>query len=219
MSSGLNWDESYSSPFSVTTKAYYGENLWKLMEDLEMTEPQSEKFKYLSGNTQLLAFIIAKASGKSISQYAYEKLWLPLGAENEALWYLDHEGGFEKSYCCFTSTARDLAKIGQMVMQRGKWNGKQIVSEAYIEAMLKPASHLLDENHKPVDFYGFQWWMTRYKDLDIKYARGIYGQYIILIPEKNTVIVRQGHKRDKEKIGEHPADFFKYIDMVLPMLE
>lgn len=219
MSSGLNWDESYSNPFSVTAKAYYGTNLWSLVENLEMTEEQGKEFKYLSGNTQLIAFVLAKATGKTISHYAQEKLWQPLGTESDALWYLDKKEGFEKSYCCLSSTARDLAKIGQMVLQNGKWNGKQLVPEAYIKEMLQPASQLTDSDGEPLAFYGYQWWVSDYKGHRISYARGIFGQYIIIIHDKNTVIVRQGHKREKNKINHHPADFYKYIDMVIPMIE
>ncbi|HEY9125320.1 MAG TPA: serine hydrolase [Bacteroidales bacterium] len=133
MSSGLDWDERYTSPFSPTTKAYYGNDLKKLILERKITEQPGKKFRYLSANTQLLAFILEKATGKSVSEYASEKIWRPLGASKDALWSLDNANGNEKAYCCFNAIARDFARIGQLVLNKGRWNGKQIISEKYIK--------------------------------------------------------------------------------------
>ncbi len=67
----------------------------------------------------------------------------------------------------------------------------------------------------PVDFYGYQMWMTYYKDMDIFYARGIQGQFIIIIPDREIVIVRLGHQRGKNLPNYHPSDFYTYIDFAL----
>jgi CubicO group peptidase (beta-lactamase class C family) len=75
MSSGLNWDEAYSSPFSATTKAYYGKDLIALVNEQESIEEAGKQFNYLSINTQILALIVQKATGRNISQYASEKIW------------------------------------------------------------------------------------------------------------------------------------------------
>ncbi|HBS88308.1 MAG: serine hydrolase [Bacteroidetes bacterium GWF2_38_335] len=219
MSSGLNWNESYGSPFSVTTKAYYGTNLDRLILKLKTIEEPGKVFKYLSGNTQLLAMILQKATGKNISDYASEKLWKPLGAKNDALWCLDEEEGMEKAYCCFNSNARDFARIGQLCLNKGKWGTKQIISEKYLEDALSSASYLVDEDGKKVDYYGYQWWIINYKGMDIPYARGILGQYIFVIPQKNAVVVRLGHKRSEERTGAHTNDAFLYLDAAFEILE
>jgi len=215
MGSGLAWNESYYNPFSVTTKAYYGNSLNKLVIDAKTTEPPAKRFEYITANPQLLSIILQKVTNKTLSEYASEKLWKPLGTKNDASWSLDRKNGVEKSFCCFNSNVRDFARIGQLILNKGSWNGQQIVSEKYIKESLMPAFYLVDKENEPVDFYGYQWWISNYKSTIIYYARGILGQYIIAIPEKNMVIVRLGHKRSKEKINHHPKDLFGYIDLGL----
>ncbi|WP_299820059.1 serine hydrolase [uncultured Pontibacter sp.] len=212
MSSGLDWDESYSSPFSVTTEAYYGPDLKKVISRLKAVEAPGLKFSYKSGDTQVLALVLQAATGKSLSQLVEEKLWKPLGAEEDAEWSLDQRDGIEKAYCCFYSNARDFARIGRLYLNNGTWNGDTIVPPAYVKASLT-ASGLVDANDKQkVDFYGYQWWLIPdYKGQNIFYARGILGQYIIVIPEKNIVMVRLGKER-AERIGKHPGEVLAMID-------
>ncbi|MEA3317045.1 MAG: serine hydrolase [Bacteroidota bacterium] len=219
MSSGLTWNESYWNPFSSTTNAYYGNNLENLVLDLKLKEKPGENYKYLSANTQLLSLILKKATGKNLSTYASEKLWKPLNAKHDALWSIDKKNGVEKAYCCFNSNARDFARLGQLILNNGKWNGEQIISEDYLSQALQAANYLKDENNKNVDFYGYQWWLINCKGYDIQYARGILGQYIIVIPEKNTVVVRLGHKRSKERTRHHPNDVLFYINTALEIIK
>jgi CubicO group peptidase (beta-lactamase class C family) len=219
MSSGLEWNESYFNPFSVTTKAYYGRSLNELVLNAKSKQEPSSKFEYITANPQLLSIILKRVTNQSLSNYASDKLWKPLGAKNAATWSLDEKNGDEKAFCCFNSNARDFARIGQLLLNKGLWNGKRIISESYLKESLSAASNLKDENGNSVDFYGFQWWISDYDDLNVYYARGILGQYIIIIPEKNMVIVRLGNKRDKEKRNHHPIDFYKYIDLGLEICE
>ncbi len=205
MASGLNFKESYSTPFNQTTDAYYGKDLRKLIYSLKLeTEPGTE-FYYRSGDTQLLEFVLKAATGKSVSEYASEKLWSKIGAEKPAHWSLDKEGGDEKAYCCFYSNARDFARIGKLYLQNGRWDSTQVVSEAWVKKSITP--HRLPENGIPTDQYGLQWWVYG----DIFYCRGILGQYIIVDPKNNMIIVRLGHKRDKDKNNNHPLDFLTYV--------
>ncbi len=212
MSSGSNWNESYNSAFSVTTKAYYGNDLKKMMKKVKITQTPGKTFSYSSGDTQLLAIILSENTGMSISEYVYEKLWKQMGAESKALWSLDKKDGFEKAYCCFNSIARDFARIGHLVLNNGKWNNEQLIPENYMQASLTPALHLIDEDSKHVDYYGFQWWILNYRGEKIPYARGILGQYIFVIPHLNAVIVRLGHQRSDSYIGPHTIDAFTWLN-------
>jgi CubicO group peptidase (beta-lactamase class C family) len=216
MSSGIDFDEDYVSPFAYPAKAYYGTDIRALTMKYKLVETPGKVFKYLSGNTELLAFVLEKATGKSISEYASEKLWIPLGASKSAFWSLDRENGVEKAYCCFNSNARDFARIGALYMHNGNWFGKQIVPENYVQQSIIPAE-LVDEENKPNNRYGYSWWMLDYKGMHIFYARGILGQYIVAIPDKKILMVRLGHKRSKEKINDHPKDLFTYIDAALEL--
>jgi CubicO group peptidase (beta-lactamase class C family) len=218
MSSGIDFDEDYVSPFAYPAKAYYGTDIRSLTMKYKLVETPGKVFKYLSGNTELLAFVLEKATGKSISEYASEKLWMPIGASKSAFWSLDHENGVEKAYCCFNSNARDFARIGALYMHGGNCNGQQIVPEEYVKNSIIPAN-LVDEENKPNNRYGYSWWMLDYKGMHIYYARGILGQYVVAIPDKNILMVRLGHKRSKEKMNDHPKDVYTYIDAALDLNE
>jgi CubicO group peptidase (beta-lactamase class C family) len=218
MSSGINFDEDYVSPFAYPAQAYYGSDLKKLTFKYKVTEEPGKVFKYLSGNSELLGFILEKATGKTLSDYASEKLWKPLGAKNSAFWSLDHKDGSEKAYCCFNSNARDFARIGELYLDSGKWNGTQLISTEYILKSINLAD-LSTEDGKKNEKYGYAWWiMPNYKGHSIFYARGILGQYIVCIPDKKMVVVRLGKKREKQLPGQnHPTDVFAYIDAALEM--
>jgi CubicO group peptidase (beta-lactamase class C family) len=219
MSSGLNWDESYGSLFSTTTEAYYGKNIKKLIYSLKVVEEPGKKFKYLSGNTQLLAMVVENASGKKVAEYAAEKFWKPMGAVNKALWCLDDEDGMEKAYCCFNSNARDFARWGYLVLNNGIWNNDTLISPEYIKLSTSPASYLADENNDSINYYGYQWWIQQLDGHNVPYMRGILGQYIFVIPHENAVVVRLGHKRDEEKTNHHPNDTYLYLETAKTLLE
>jgi CubicO group peptidase (beta-lactamase class C family) len=219
MSSGIEFDEHYSSPVAYPAAAYYGSDLKSLTlkYDLGKNKPGSV-FRYLSGDTQILAFVISVATGKTLSEYASEKLWIPLGAENDAYWNLDKENGFEKAFCCFISDARDFARLGKLYLNKGNWNGSQIVDSSFVEESLKPAP-LQDVMGLPNNKYGYKWWLLSYKGRDIFYARGILGQYVICVPDMNMIVVRLGHKRIKNPSDDHPSDMFIYLDAALKIYE
>jgi CubicO group peptidase (beta-lactamase class C family) len=219
MSSGSDWDEAYSTAFSITTKAYYGNHLPRLMKEVEIEETPGETFSYRSGDTQLLALILTRATGKTLSDYAAEKLWKPMGAETEVLWSLDRKNGMEKAYCCFNSHARDFARMGQLLLNKGAWKGQQLISKDYLAEAVRPATHLKDTKGKAVTYYGYQWWLMDYKHEMLPYARGILGQYIFTIPSRNAVIVRLGHLRSDTRMGEHPTDAYTWVNLGLSLMD
>jgi len=220
MSSGLNWKETYVTPFSTTAKAYYGTNLNSLIESLDVIEQPGVEFEYLSGNTQLLAMIVQSATGKCISDYISEKIWKHIGAKHDAIWNLDRKNGMEKAYCCFNTNVRDFARFGQLILNKGSWNGNRIISEAYVNEATSEKNYLADKlTGDVVDFYGFQWWIINYNGMQIPYMRGILGQYVFVIPEKNAVVVRLGHTRSKEIINHHPKDVYDYLEDAFLILD
>lgn len=214
MSSGLNWDESYINPFSMTTESYYGSDLEKVIDRLEAVDEPGRAFTYKSGDTQVLAFVLRAATGKSLSQLVEEKLWKPLGAAYNAEWSVDKPDGMEKAYCCFFSNARDLARLGKLYLHNGIWNSDTIVPPGYVKASLTATNLPKESDGTKTDFYGYQWWLLPgYNGHNIFYARGILGQYIIVIPEKALVIVRLGKERS-EVVNNHPSDVRVIVDAV-----
>ena len=220
MSGGMAWDEAYSSLFSLTTHGYYGNDLFDLVTKLEVSEKPGLQYDYRSGETQLLAFVVEAATGMTLSAYAEEKLWKPLGAEHDAYWLLDKENGDEKAFCCFHTTARDAARFGALMLDYGKWEGQQIISRDYMQQALSPAVHLKNEwGEDSLDYYGYQFWIQKYKGREYRLMRGMLGQYIVAIPEYDAVMVRLGKKRSDEYVRESTVDLFEYMDMALRILE
>lgn len=214
MSSGMNYSESYLNPFGYAAKANYGTDLQKLISNYEVEEESGKVFKYQSGDSQSLAFLIKTVSGKSLSEYFSENIWSQIGASRDALWSLDREGGDEKAFCCFNSNARDFARIGKLMLDKGKWNGKAIIDSNYVEMATQPAA-LKEKDGTDNKRYGYQWWMGEFSERQVFYARGINGQYIFCIPEEDMVVVRLGYKRSRTRIEGHPEDSFKYIEIAL----
>lgn len=221
MSAGVDFQEAYTSPFSPTTKLYYGNDLEKITFGMKEIEEPGVNFVYQSGITQLLAFVIEKAVGEPISTYVSHKLWTPMHAEEDALWSLDRKDGMEKAYCCFNSNARDFARFGQLLLNKGNWDGRQLVAASYLEEATSPDSSLIFKTHEePNRCYGFQFWHLTYQGLSIPYMRGILGQYVFVIPEKNAVVVRLGHKRGDGYTEQHyPDDINTWLGAAIEMID
>lgn len=212
MASGLNWNENYISPFSMTAKAYYDTNIRELMLGLKVTEQPGQSFKYLSGATQLLAMCIEKATKQPLAKYLSSYFWRPMGMHTNALWQIDGtKSQLEKAYCCIASNARDFGRFGQLWLKNGNWNGSQIIPKELAKIAQKP-------RFKGTP-YGYGLWLSNHKNKNISYMRGILGQYVICIPEDDLVIVRLGHLRNDPLKDHTPgADFYTYIDEVYTML-
>lgn len=213
MASGLDWEESYTSPFSVTARAYYDDDLAETILNQKVTEKPGRQFKYLSGNTQLLGMVIEKATNKKLASYLSESFWQPLGMEQDAIWQVDDdENQLVKTYCCIASNARDFARFGKLYKDHGRWNGLQLIDSSFVAKSIKPRF----ENDPE---YGYGFWLSDHKNKDIFVMRGILGQYVITIPEDNLIIVRLGHHRGNFAAGKpFTQDFYDYIDEAYKML-
>lgn len=214
MSSGLNWNENYYNPFASTARAYFDDDIREQILELKVVEEPGKEFKYLSGNTQLLGMVLEKATGKSLSEYLSESFWEPLGMNDNALWQVDSkESGMEKAYCCISSNARNFAKFGKLFINYGEWNDQQILDSAYIAKASKP-------RFEETPHYGYGFWLSDYKSKEIFYMRGVLGQYVIMIPEDDLVIVRLGRNLIRSTNGDkHYKDFYMYIDEAYKMLD
>lgn len=216
MASGLDFDEVYNEPISDTTEAYYGTDLHGLVAGLGVEAAPGTQFRYKSGDTQVLGLILQQATGRSLADYAREKLWQPLGAVHDAQWSLDQPGGVEKAYCCFYSNVHDFARIPYLYMHEGEFNGRRVVSADFVRESLAPIN-LPGPDGQNTDYYGFQWWLLNHAGHQVFYARGILGQYLFAIPGLDMVVVRLGHKRSERKVNHHPEDVYAILDGVFSM--
>lgn len=214
MSSGLNWTEHYTSPFSITARAYYDPNIRDVILGLDVVDEPGQEFEYLSGNTQLLGMVIEKATGQQLSSYLSRSFWRPLGMRQGAMWQLDsQDSGMEKAYCCVASNARDFARFGMLFKNKGVFAGEQLLPAEFTELATKP-------RFKDGQMYGYGFWLSNHLGKKIFAMRGILGQYVISIPEDNIMIVRLGHNRGQFVPGESfTEDFFVFIEEAYKMLE
>lgn len=216
MSSGIDFKEEYASPLAWPAEAYYGDDVNGITVNAEVAAVPGKTWYYKGGDSQLLGIILKKATGKNVAEYAAEKLWKPIGAEDKAYWSLDRVDGMEKVSCCFYTNARDYARIARLYMHNGNWNGEQIVDTAYVKESVTPAP-LVDRAGNKNEKYGFQWWLMKHKGQEIFYMRGIRGQYVFAIPGLDMIVVRLGHKRAPKSGDELPADIFIYLDVAMDM--
>ena len=214
MSSGTNWDEAYYSPFSITTRAYFDDDLAKVINGLKVVNEPGQAFKYASGDTQMLAMVIEKATGKKLYDYLEESFWKPLGSENQTLWQLDSEAhDLVKAYCCIASNAKDFARLGKLYKDHGKWNGQQVLDSTFIAKSVIP-------RFKESPQYGYGWWLKTMGDKSFFMMRGHLGQYVIVEPEDNVIIVRLGHSKGPgDAVATFTPDISTYIEEAYKMLE
>ena len=212
MASGLDWVEHYTSPFSITARANYDDDLAETILNQKVIKAPGKEFEYLSGSTQLLGMIVEKATKMKLADYLSQSFWQPLGAKNDALWQLDDEDNqLAKAFCCISSNARDFARFGKLYKDHGKWNGQQILDSTFVA---KATTNRFEGQP-----YGYGFWISDYLGKHIFLMRGILGQYVITIPEDNTIIVRLGHHRSPELMDSFPLDFYVYVDEAYEMLD
>ena len=213
MSSGTNWVEKYYSPLSITTRAYFDDDLEKVILGLKVVNEPGQAYKYSSGDTQLLAMVIEKATGKKLYNYLTESFWKPLGSENETLWQVDSkEHDLVKAYCCIASNAKDFARFGKLYKDHGKWRGEQLLDSAFVARSITPR---FAESPQ----YGYGFWMQKRDGKSFFMMRGHLGQYVIVEPEDNIIIVRLGHQKSPDAANQIFSDDISiYIEEAYKML-
>ena len=196
MTADMDWDENYYNPFGLQAKAYYGSDLYKMITSRSIGAEVGVKFEYQSAATALLGFCLEAATDTKIYDYASENLWSPIGAVSDAFWHLD-ESGNALSYCCYNATARDYGRLGKLILQNGIWDGQRLVDSSFLRGATSPGTD---------QYYGSSFWLGQVPDspditlgVENRYVafHGHLGQWIIVLPALNRVIVRTGHQGGK----------------------
>ena len=200
MGSGIRY-RLHNLPWQEEAVSYFYPDLSKLMlTDLEIVEPPGQSFHYNDYNTEMLGLILKRATGKSPSEYLQEKIWKPIGMEYPATWSIDSEGDdLELMYVLLNARAIDFAKFGQLFLNKGNWNGKQIIPEQWVvESTTKDPNdnrpwETYPEFRDAGFYYKYFWWGRSYENGDYDFeAQGSWGQYILVSPKTKVVIVRTG---------------------------
>lgn len=191
MESGIRFRENYYNPFAEIGRYYYGKHLRRYVPGLKIEKEAGTEFEYRSINTLLLGMIVEKATGIPLQQYFQEKLWTPLGTEQNGSLNTDSEkGGQVKCFTGVNACARDFARFGRLYLHRGNWNGKQLIPESWI---LETISPIIKERRS--EYYHFQWRTDNHGNF---WAQGLLGQFIFVNPTTNVIIVRTGKKYGTE---------------------
>ncbi|MCA4894734.1 MAG: serine hydrolase [Cytophagales bacterium] len=210
MSSGVGFNEDYgdfNSDINLMGRYFaLGMPMADFAKTLKREREPGTYNHYVSIDTQVLGMILTKATGQSITQYMNEKLWSQIGSEAEAFWIVD-KSGMEFALGGLNATARDYAKLGQLFLDTGKWQGRQIVPREWVLASITPdAPHVMPgkrANAELADGYGFQWWIPEGSKGEFD-AQGIYDQFIYIDPKSKMVIVKLSSnyhfKNDKKRI-------------------
>ncbi len=196
MSSGLAWDEtsiSYVNPANSYSQMEVAPRSDRFVLEQPLAAPPGTVFNYNSGSTELLGVILRKVSGKRLDQFAKEVLFDPLGSED---WDWDWSAGFNPSAASgLRLRPRDLAKIGQLVLERGNWRGPQIVSSSWIEESTTPrlsGKGSMFDSPEDITSYGYLWWLGRspaeHPERDIIAGVGNGGQRLYILPRLDVVI-------------------------------
>ena len=158
MTAGLKFNEDYSwNPFSKMAKLYMGNNTLKVLKSLKFTNTPGENFSYDSATTAILGIVIERATGKPYAQYLSKKVWQPLGMECDALIGLDSKKSHTaKSFAGLTTNVRDLAKIGKLFLNKGIYDGVQIVDSAFVKRCL--STHTAGISGKAQREYSYSWY-------------------------------------------------------------
>lgn len=202
MRSGLDFDDTYSLSLRgkdirrlhAMARLNYGRNIPAQIRKLKFRCEPGKEYRYESMTTEILGVVIERATGRRYAEYLEEKVWTPLGMESPA--YMNYDGRKHHTAHAFGGlalTMRDLAKIGRLYMNRGLWNGKRIVSEAWIEQ----STAYSREN----EGYHFCWYNTscigaEKAEFPGYYALGIRGQVLYVNPYRNLIMVRLGLRDD-----------------------
>jgi CubicO group peptidase (beta-lactamase class C family) len=191
MSSGLKYsgEGDGGGPLGDDAKTYYDPNLRELALTVEPEVRPGTRWEYNNYHPLLLGLILERATDRPVATYLSQKVWRPLGMEADGSWSLDSEAsGFEKMESGINARAIDFAKFGRLYLNRGEWNGDQVVPASWVEQSTR-----VDTTSDPADFYGYFWWVDVVEAERGRFlARGNLGQYIYVAPDKDLVIVRMG---------------------------
>ncbi len=199
MSSGLDCDDRNRKSRGHEDRMYRKRDWVRTFLDLEVVAPPGDVSRYCTGGVVTLGRVISEASGLSIPEFARRHLFEPLGVVGERWSLFDRKRQTDTGGHLYLRP-RDLAKIGQLVLQKGQWNGTQLVSESWIERATREQTRI--DDGKP---YGYLWWLvgmqTPTRKLSVVFASGNGGQYLFIIPELEMVVVFTGGNYNSPKAG------------------
>lgn len=206
MRSGIRFTEGLL-PWNDAPRTYYAVDMRRRLAGCTITDPVGTFFHYNDWHPQLLALLLERATGRSVTELIQRRLWDPLGCEypGSVMVDRDDEAGLEHLESGLSARARDLARFGQLYLQDGLWQGRRLLPEGWVEATTSPEGARTDAEwfsyyrDKPWGrflvrgdvYYRRMWWGVRLDDDRYDYfAMGVLGQHVYVAPAEQVVIVR-----------------------------
>jgi CubicO group peptidase (beta-lactamase class C family) len=170
------------------------------MLEKPVTTNPGESWFYNSGTTNLLGAVINRKTGTPLANYAAENLFKPLGITDYQWLSFPNAPDMAIASSFLYLRPRDMAKIGQLFLQQGMWDGKQVVSTQWVQESTD-ASVKVSIDYGPGfqnTGYGYQWWSGKFTraNTDVYYSAGFGGQFIFIMPSLKTVVVMTGSNYD-----------------------
>ena len=204
---GLEWNENlpYTDRRNSETAMEFADDRAQFVLSRPIVNEPGTRWQYSGGATALLAELIAQGSGQSLLDYARAKLFVPLGI-TEAEWVKGIQGKSEAAASGLRLRPRDLARIGQMVLNRGRWNGKQVVNASWLDRSFE--QHVRFDRESGIVGYGYHWWLGRHRDSGKPWysALGNGGQWLLIEPNLNIVLVVTAGNYNQPTARKVPAD-------------
>jgi len=199
MSAGLRYNED--PQYRDNDVTYHATDLRQAaLEKTAIVDAPGKYWLYNNYHPILLGMVLERVTGMSVAAYLQEKLWDPLGMEYPATWSINgDQDGLEKMESGINARTIDFAKFGRLMLNQGRWEGKQIVSQTWVEQATqpeeKPSSYYREEPFfvSQGHYYKYFWWGDkRFGGMSDFHAVGNKGQYIYVSPQKRVIIVRNG---------------------------
>lgn len=218
MSAALDWKEdiSYSDPRNDAVGMNQSKDMYQyvLSKKPDATDRPGEQFEYNSGISVLLGGVLLKATGKPADQYAQQTLFADLGIQKFS--WSSGSGQVHTGGGLFLKP-RDLLKMGQLVLDKGKWRGKQVVSASWIKE--STTAHLPINDSGSGLGYGYQWWSGRMpvggQALPVIFASGYGGQVLYIVPDLDLLILTM-HHNPTDLNGSHSITWKEIGTTIVP---
>jgi CubicO group peptidase (beta-lactamase class C family) len=208
MTSGVDWNETYTDPNSDRRRmleAQLGHEpgaILTLMGELAYHSAPGARWNYSTGETHIAGALVRAATGKWVADYLSEKLWMPLGMESDATWWLESESGLEVGGSGLSATLRDYTRFGQFLLKQGIVDGQQVVPDGFV----KRAGTRTVIAGKTVN-YGYGLWPLHGNTYA---AIGIFGQYIFVDPDQKLVVTIWSAQ--PKPVNGHGIDEYAFLE-------
>jgi len=217
MTLGMDWPEDipYTDSRNPELGMYLATDPYRFIFDRAMKTEPGKQWNYNGGATALLGHLIAKGTGKPLFAYANDKLFAPLGIV-EVQW-VGGTNGEVSAASGLRMIPRDFAKLGQLVLNSGRWGNRQLVPAEWLAQVMKPHATVSSEGGDVIE-YGYQWWLVnRASRQPWRVARGNGGQTLFIVPSLDLVVAVMAGNYNMSEGPDTPIGIMRGV--VLPSLQ